>query len=94
MLVSRSWKREAREVVYGLHGDDDRSSADREFTQVNDVIKAEFSGRSRRLSGLWATRAMVRRTLVAVVVQLFTQFTGINGTCVIIASASDCNLSF
>lgn len=93
MLVSRSWKREAREVVYGLHGDD-RSSADREFTQVNDAIKAEFSGCSRRLSGLWATRAMVRRTLVAVVVQLFTQFTGINGTCVIIASASDCNLSF
>jgi len=43
-----------------------------------DTIKAELSVRSRRLSDLWATRAMLRRTLVAVGVQIFTQFTGIN----------------
>lgn len=35
--------------------------------------------RSRSLSDLWATPAMVRRTLVAVGVQTFTQFSGING---------------
>ena len=44
------------------------------------MIKAELSIRSRKLSDLWATRAMQRRTLVAVGVQVFTQFTGINGT--------------
>jgi hypothetical protein len=47
---------------------------------MHDMIKAELSIRSRKLSDLWATRAMQRRTLVAVGVQVFTQFTGINGT--------------
>ena len=50
------------------------------------TIKAELSVRSRRLSDLWATRAMLRRTLVAVGVQIFTQFTGINGTWAAITS--------
>ncbi|KAF8807060.1 hypothetical protein BYT27DRAFT_7242680 [Phlegmacium glaucopus] len=68
---------EAREVVYKLHGND-RLSADREFKHMYDTIKAELSVRSRRLSDLWATRAMLRRTLVAIGVQAFTQFTGIN----------------
>jgi len=67
----------AREVVYKLHGND-RSSADEEYTQMHDTIKAEISVGRRRLSNLWATQAMLRRTLVAVGVQIFTQFTGIN----------------
>ena len=69
---------EAREVVCKLHGYD-RSSADKEFTEMHVAIKAELAVRSAKLSGLWATRAMQRRTLVAIGVQVFTQFTGING---------------
>lgn len=43
------------------------------------VIKAEASQKSRDISDLWATRAMLKRTLVAVGVQVFGQFSGING---------------
>lgn len=43
------------------------------------AIKAEVSNRSRQLSDLWATRAMAQRTFVAVGVQVFCQFSGING---------------
>ncbi|PPR00886.1 hypothetical protein CVT24_000371 [Panaeolus cyanescens] len=68
---------EAREVVYKLHGND-RESAEKEFSEMYSVIKAEISVKSRRLSDLWATRPMAKRTLVAVGVQVFCQFTGIN----------------
>lgn len=73
---------EAREVVYKLHGVDTpeaKCAADSEFTQMHDQIKADALVRSRSISDLWATPAMLRRTLVAVGVQAFTQFTGING---------------
>jgi sugar porter (SP) family MFS transporter len=66
---------EAREVVLKLHGDD-RASAEKEYKQMYDSIKSE--AKSRRLSDLWATRAMTHRTLVAVGVQVFCQLTGIN----------------
>ncbi|KAH0833114.1 general substrate transporter [Lanmaoa asiatica] len=72
---------EAREVVYKLHGVDTseaKSDADREFAQMHDQIKADALVQSRSVSDLWATPAMLRRTLVAVGVQAFTQFTGIN----------------
>ncbi|TFK40034.1 sugar transporter [Crucibulum laeve] len=68
---------EAKEVVYKLHGDD-TVGAEQEFAHMYDTIKAEVSIKSRRLSDLWATRAMLHRTLVAVGVQVFCQFTGIN----------------
>ncbi|KAF9485224.1 general substrate transporter [Pholiota conissans] len=68
---------EALAVVQQLHGGD-QVSAHKEYTQMYDVIKAELSIRSRRLSDLWATRAMTHRTFVAVGVQVFCQFTGIN----------------
>lgn len=48
---------------------------------MQDVIKAEKTERSRSISDLWETRAMVKRTLVAVGVQVMGQFTGINGEC-------------
>ncbi|PPQ91031.1 hypothetical protein CVT25_013956 [Psilocybe cyanescens] len=69
---------EAREVVLKLHGND-KISADEEYTQMYTTIKAEVSVKSRKISDLWATRAMTHRTLVAVGVQVFCQFTGING---------------
>jgi len=73
---------EAREVVYKLHGTgtpEAKSAADLEFTQMHDQIKADALMRSRSVRDLWATPAMLRRTLVAVGVQVFGQFTGING---------------
>ncbi|KAN0093053.1 General substrate transporter [Tylopilus felleus] len=72
---------EAREVVYKLHGIDtpeSKGAADQEFTEMHDQIKADALVRSRNISDLWATPAMLRRTLVAVGVQVFGQFTGIN----------------
>ena len=73
---------EARRIVYELHGDDTpeaKSAAEFEYAEMHDQIKADALVRSRKLSDLWATPAMLRRTLVAVGVQAFTQFTGING---------------
>lgn len=73
---------EAREVVYKLHGTDTpeaKSAADQEFTEMHDQIKADALIQSGSISDLWATPAMLRRTLVAVGVQVFGQFTGING---------------
>ncbi|KAI9567330.1 sugar transporter [Boletus coccyginus] len=72
---------EAREVVYKLHGTETpeaKSAADLEFSQMHDQIKADALMRSRSVRDLWATPAMLRRTLVAVGVQVFGQFTGIN----------------
>ena len=62
-----------------LHGDD-KIAAEQEYMEMYAAIKADVSMRSRRLSDLWATPAMTRRSLVAIGVQVFCQFTGINGT--------------
>lgn len=59
-----------------------KAAADVEFVDMQTTIKAEASTRSRRLSDLWETPAMLKRTLVAVGVQVFGQFSGINGTLV------------
>ncbi|KAF8072066.1 general substrate transporter [Lyophyllum atratum] len=69
---------EAKEVVYQLHGKDHREAAEQEYREMHDTIKAERLVRSRKLSDLWATRPMAKRTFVAVGVQVFCQFTGIN----------------
>ncbi|GLB40553.1 putative general substrate transporter [Lyophyllum shimeji] len=69
---------EAREVVYKLHGKGNSEAAEKEYREMHDTIKAEALVRSRKLSDLWATRPMAKRTFVAVGVQIFTQLTGIN----------------
>lgn len=73
---------EARAVVYKLHGDTDeaRVAAEADYLIMHDSIKAEVLTRSNNIADLFATRAMMRRTLVACGVQVFGQFTGINGT--------------
>jgi len=43
------------------------------------TIKVEAAVRSNKISDLWASKAMLHRTLVAIGVQVFCQFTGING---------------
>lgn len=45
---------------------------------MHDSIKAEMLSRSHSIRDLFATPAMMRRTLVACGVQVFGQFTGIN----------------
>ncbi|KAG5636756.1 hypothetical protein H0H81_006946 [Sphagnurus paluster] len=69
---------EAREVVYKLHGDNHREAAEIEYKEMHDTIKAESLVRRRKLSDLWSTPPMAKRTFVAVGVQVFCQFTGIN----------------
>ena len=71
-------------MVHRLHdarSAESKEAVEREFLEMQEVIKAEASQRSRSLSDLWATRAMLKRTLVAVGVQVFGQFSGINGKC-------------
>ena len=68
--------------MYKLHSansQESKAEAEQEFLEMQEVIKAEASQRSRNISDLWATRAMLKRTLVAVGVQVFGQFSGING---------------
>ncbi|KAI0784194.1 general substrate transporter [Abortiporus biennis] len=84
-LLEQGRDEEARQVVNLLHGRPSSNSdaknqelADQEFNQMQETIKAELNVRSRSLSDLWATPAMVKRTLVAVGVQVFGQFSGIN----------------
>ncbi|PSS03516.1 hypothetical protein PHLCEN_2v3984 [Hermanssonia centrifuga] len=80
-LLEQNRDDEARAVVYRLHGSstpDAKEAAEREFLEMHDIIKAEASERSRKLSDLWETRAMLKRTLVAVGVQVMGQFSGIN----------------
>ncbi|THU85524.1 sugar transporter [Dendrothele bispora CBS 962.96] len=72
---------EARQVVYKLHGADSpetKEAAEREYLEMFETIKAENLVRSRNIRDLWASPAMVKRTLVGCGVQIFCQFTGIN----------------
>lgn len=81
-LLEKGRDEEARQVIYTLHGistPESKEAADQEFALMHDAIKAELQIRSSKLSDLWATPAMVKRTLVACGVQIFGQFTGING---------------
>ncbi|KAI1796985.1 general substrate transporter [Ganoderma leucocontextum] len=79
-LLEHGHDEEARAVVHRLHGNDPatRDEADAEFAEMQETIKAETVVRSRSLTDLWATRGMLRRTFIAVGVQVFSQFSGIN----------------
>lgn len=81
-LLEQGRDDEARAVVYSLHGistPEDKAHAEQMFIEMRESIKAKIFVRSRNIRDLWATPAMVRRTLVAVGVQVFGQFSGING---------------
>jgi hypothetical protein len=80
-LIEVGREEEAKEAVFYLHGksDEDRAAAEKEFGEMYSTIKAESAMRSRKISDLWASKAMIHRTLVACGVQVFCQFTGING---------------
>jgi len=87
-LLEKGRDEEAHAVVRFLHstswktdptGTLEADQAEREFAEMRDVIHAEQQVRSRRISDLWATPAMLRRTMVACGIQMMGQFTGING---------------
>ncbi|EMD33912.1 hypothetical protein CERSUDRAFT_117444 [Gelatoporia subvermispora B] len=80
-LLEQGRDEEARETVHKLHDSSTpgaNEAAEIEFREMQATIRAEMSVRSRRLSDLWATRGMLKRTLVSVGVQVFGQFSGIN----------------
>ncbi|OSC98277.1 general substrate transporter [Trametes coccinea BRFM310] len=79
-LLEKGREDMAHAVVRKLHGSspEEQAAADIEFEEMRETIAAEKVVRSRSLSDLWATRGMLRRTLVAVGVQVFGQFSGIN----------------
>ena len=77
-LLEHGHDDEARGVVRKLHAGSSDAEADAEFAAMRETIRAELVVRARSLSDLWATRGMARRTLVAVGVQVFGQFSGIN----------------
>lgn len=72
---------EAKKVVQRLHGKGvvQQEKAAQEYAEMHDVIKAEALIRTRNISGLFESKPMIKRTLVACGVQIFGQFTGING---------------
>ena len=79
-LLEHGRDEEALAIVRKLHGTtpEAQRAADEEFVEMQTTIKAELVVRSRSITDLWATRGMLRRTLVAVGVQVFGQFSGIN----------------
>lgn len=81
-MLEKGREKEAWDVVYRLHHASTttaRAAAEEEFVTMRDTIRVEMLSRSRNISDLFATSAMFRRTLVACSVQIFGQFTGING---------------
>ncbi|KAG5340901.1 hypothetical protein C0989_012653 [Termitomyces sp. Mn162] len=70
---------EAKAVVYKLHGKGNEIAAELEYQEMHDTIKAEARVKTRSLRTLVSTVPMAKRLFVAVGVQVFTQFTGING---------------
>ena len=68
-------------MVHKLYGStpEAQEAAEAEFITMAEAIKAELLTKSHNIADLWATRAMLHRTLVSVGVQIFGQFTGING---------------
>lgn len=80
-MIEQGRDDEAHAVVLRLHSKSgsDTSAAEKEYAEMHDAIKAEMHVRSRHISDLWRSPAMIRRTFVAMGVQIFGQFTGING---------------
>jgi len=55
-------------------------AAEELYREMYDTIKAEQLVKKTDIRELWRTPAMMKRTFVACAVQIFGQFTGINGT--------------
>lgn len=81
-LIEVGRHEEARKVIRQLHGvatEAAAAEADDEYEVMAAAIQADVSVRSNNVADLFTSRSMTWRTLVAVGVQVFGQFTGING---------------
>ncbi|KAJ7153688.1 general substrate transporter [Mycena filopes] len=78
-LVDRGRNDEALVVLQRLHGNKgNKEFIDLEFAEMLEQIQYEKENISTKLSDLWSTKPMLRRTLTGIAVQVCTQFTGIN----------------
>lgn len=80
-LLEHGRDEEARHVIYQLHDvstPEARAVADADFLSMSDTIKAELLMKSKRINDLWSDAGAMKRSLVAIGVQVFGQFTGIN----------------
>ncbi|TRM65012.1 general substrate transporter [Schizophyllum amplum] len=80
-LLEMNRDEEARRVVMLIsdpQNEAETAEAEEQFDSMSATIKAESIVRTRNITDLWTTPAMTKRTLVAVGVQTFGQFTGIN----------------
>ncbi|KDQ16134.1 hypothetical protein BOTBODRAFT_269012 [Botryobasidium botryosum FD-172 SS1] len=78
-LIEKGRNEEALAVVHLLHDNATNSEfIESEFNKMLEQIKYEKSHMSSKISDLWATKPMLKRTLTGMAVQICTQFTGIN----------------
>ncbi|CAE6399040.1 unnamed protein product [Rhizoctonia solani] len=78
-LVEKGRNEEALKVIQLLHGNEQNAEFIKlEFAEMVEQIKYEKANMSSKLSDLWATKPMLKRTLTGMAVQICCQFTGIN----------------
>lgn len=78
-LIEKGRNEEALAVVRRLHGTKENADFIKlEFAEMVEQIKYEKANMSSKLSDLWATKPMLKRTLTGMGVQICCQFTGIN----------------
>ncbi|CEL59439.1 High-affinity glucose transporter OS=Kluyveromyces lactis (strain ATCC 8585 / CBS 2359 / DSM 70799 / NBRC 1267 / NRRL Y-1140 / WM37) GN=HGT1 PE=3 SV=1 [Rhizoctonia solani AG-1 IB] len=78
-LVEKGRNEEALKVVQRLHGNEQNAEFIKlEFAEMLEQIKYEKANMSSKLSDLWATKAMLKRTLTGAAVQVCAQLSGIN----------------
>lgn len=78
-LIEKGRNEEALKVIQRLHGTKtNQEFIQVEFDQMIEQIEFEKENMSAKLSDLWATKAMFKRTVTGMLVQICTQWTGIN----------------
>ncbi|CAE7226471.1 unnamed protein product [Rhizoctonia solani] len=78
-LIEKGRNEEALKVIQRLHGNKENAEFIKlEFAEMLEQIKYEKANMSSKLSDLWATKPMLRRTLTGMGIQICCQFTGIN----------------
>ncbi|KAJ7767239.1 general substrate transporter [Mycena metata] len=78
-LVDQGRHDEALVILQRLHGNKtNKEFIDLEFAEMLEQIQYEKENISTKLSDLWSTKPMLRRTLTGIGIQVCTQFTGIN----------------
>ncbi|ELU45928.1 sugar (and other) transporter domain-containing protein [Rhizoctonia solani AG-1 IA] len=76
-LVEKGRNEEAFQVIQRLHGNEQNAELIKlEFADMVEQIKHEKVNMSSKLSDLWATKSMLKRTLTGVAVQVCCQLSG------------------